>query len=109
MWPWLSFRIVGSLIALGIWLLQGSNLMAADRVIIGMLMATFLFAMLLAGTRIAVHWPYFVSLIVATGLFGWQQWLIRDRSRAHSFAAFRNNNWVGLALWLGLLIALAIR
>jgi 4-hydroxybenzoate polyprenyltransferase len=81
----------------------------ADRTIIGVLMATFLFAMLLAGSRISLHWPYFVSLAVAAGLFGWQQWLIRDRSRAHCFAAFRNNNWVGLALWLGLLIGLAIR
>ena len=35
MWPWLSFRTVGSLIALGIWLLQASNLMALDRAIIG--------------------------------------------------------------------------
>ena len=35
MQPSLSFRIVGSLIALGIWLLQESHLMAADRVIIG--------------------------------------------------------------------------
>jgi len=81
----------------------------ADRVIIGVLMATFVFAMLLAGTRVALHWPYYVGLAVATGLLGWQQRLIRDRSRAHCFAAFRNNNWVGLALWLGLLLALAIR
>jgi 4-hydroxybenzoate polyprenyltransferase len=81
----------------------------ADRAIIGVLMATFLFAMLLAGTRVALHWPYYLGLAIATGLFGWQQWLIRDRSRAHCFAAFRNNNWVGLALWLGLLLALAIR
>ena len=81
----------------------------ADRAIIGVLMATFLFAMLLAGTRISLHWPYFVALAIATGLFGWQQWLIRDRSRAHCFAAFRNTNWVGLVLWLGLLIALSIR
>ena len=35
MWPWLSFRAAGSLIALGIWLLQASNIMALDRVIIG--------------------------------------------------------------------------
>ena len=35
MWPWLSFRTVGSLIALGIWLLQATHLMALDRVIIG--------------------------------------------------------------------------
>ncbi|MGH8172087.1 MAG: 4-hydroxybenzoate octaprenyltransferase [Rhodanobacteraceae bacterium] len=81
----------------------------ADRAIIGVLMATFLFAMLLAGSRAALKWPYFLSVAVAAGLFVWQQWTIRDRTRAHCFAAFRNNNWVGLALWVGLLLALAIR
>lgn len=81
----------------------------ADRAIVGVLMATFLLAMGLAGTRAALHWPYLVGLAVATGLFAYQQWLLRDRSRAHCFAAFRNNNWVGFALWLGLMFALAIR
>jgi 4-hydroxybenzoate polyprenyltransferase len=81
----------------------------ADRVIIGVLMATFLFAMLLAGSRAMLHWPYFVALAIAAGLFGWQQWLIRERAREACFAAFRNNNLVGLVLWLGLLFALAIR
>jgi 4-hydroxybenzoate polyprenyltransferase len=81
----------------------------SDRMIIGILMATFLFAMLLAGSRAALHWPYQVGVGVAATLLGWQQWTIRDRSRAHCFAAFRNNNWVGLALWVGLVLALAIR
>jgi len=81
----------------------------ADRAIIGILMLTFLSAMLLAGTRAHLHWPYFVGVAVAAGLFAWQQWLIRDRSRVHCFAAFRNNNWVGFVLWIGLLLALAIR
>jgi 4-hydroxybenzoate polyprenyltransferase len=81
----------------------------ADRAIIGVLMVTFLFAMLLAGLRTSLHWPYFIGLGIAAGLFAQQQFLIRDRSREHCFAAFRNNNLVGLALWLGLLLALAIR
>jgi 4-hydroxybenzoate polyprenyltransferase len=81
----------------------------ADRPIIGVLMATFLFAMFLAGTRSQLLWPYYVGLAIAAGLFVWQQWLIRDRSRAHCFEAFRNNNWVGCVLWVGLLLALAIR
>ncbi len=81
----------------------------ADRAIIGVLMATFLLAMLLAGTRAALHWPYFAGLAIAAVLFVWQQWTIRDRGRVHCFAAFRNNNWVGLALWAGLVLALAIR
>ena len=61
------------------------------------------------GTRVELRWPYFVGVALAAGLFAWQQWLIRDRSRAHCFTAFRNNNWVGFALWIGLLLALAIR
>lgn len=81
----------------------------ADRPILGVLMATFLFAMLLAGTRAELGWAYFCGLAVAVGLFAWQFRLIRDRSREHCFAAFRNNNWVGFALWLGLLLALAMR
>ena len=81
----------------------------ADRAAIGVLMATFLFAMLLAGSRATLHWPYFVGLAVAAALFVQQQWLIRDRSREHCFSAFRNNNLVGLVLWLGLLFSLAIR
>ena len=81
----------------------------ADRAIVGVLMATFLLAMGLAGTRAALHWPYFLGLAITTGLFAYQQWLIRDRSRAGCFAAFRNNNWAGFALWLGLMFALAIR
>lgn len=81
----------------------------ADRAAIGVLMATFLLAMGLAGTRASLHWPYFIGLATAAGLFVHQQWLIRDRSRQRCFAAFRNNNWVGLALWVGLVLALAIR
>lgn len=81
----------------------------ADRAIIGVLMATFLFAMLLAGSRVHLHWPYYVGLAGAAGLFAYQQWLIRARERMACFAAFRNNNWVGLLLWVGLVLALAIR
>jgi 4-hydroxybenzoate polyprenyltransferase len=81
----------------------------ADVPIIGILMGTFLFAMLLAGTRAQLLWPYFSGLAIAAGLLGWQLWLIRKREREACFAAFRNNNWVGCVLWIGLLLALAIR
>ena len=81
----------------------------ADRPIIGVLMGTFLFAMLLVGARASLHWPYYVGLGLAAGLFGWQQWHMRQRTRETCFAAFRNNNWVGLVIWVGLAVALAIR
>lgn len=81
----------------------------ADRPIIAVLMGTFLFAMLLVGTRAKLGWPYFSALGAAAALLGWQQWLMRDRSREQCFAAFRQNNWVGAVLWLGIFLALALR
>lgn len=81
----------------------------ADRPILGILMVTFLVAMLLAGTRVGLPWPYPAAVAIAGALFAWQQWLLRERTREGCFAAFRNNNWVGCVLWAGLLLALAIR
>jgi len=39
----------------------------------------------------------------------YQQWLIRTRERDVCFAAFRNNNWVGLALFVGIAMSYAIK
>jgi 4-hydroxybenzoate polyprenyltransferase len=80
----------------------------ADLVIIGILMATFLLAMILVGTRAALGWPYWVGLAVTTGLFAYQQWIMRNRERGACLTAFRHNNWVGLALWVGIVMALAL-
>jgi 4-hydroxybenzoate polyprenyltransferase len=80
----------------------------ADLVIIGILMGTFLLTMLLVGTRSALGWPYWIALAATAVLFAYQQWLMRDRARDACLQAFRHNNWVGLALWLGIVIALAL-
>ncbi|WP_243042028.1 4-hydroxybenzoate octaprenyltransferase [Dyella sedimenti] len=81
----------------------------ADLPILGLLMATFLLAMLFVGQRAALGWPYWLGLLVAAGLFGWQLWRIRDRQPAACLWAFRNNNWLGMALWIGIVLALAVR
>ncbi|WP_240669204.1 4-hydroxybenzoate octaprenyltransferase [Dyella sp. M7H15-1] len=81
----------------------------ADLTIIGVLMGTFITAMVMVGTRAHLGWPYWLSVVATAGLFGWQQWLIRNRERDTCLAAFRNNNGVGLALWIGIALALAIR
>jgi len=81
----------------------------ADLPIIGMLMATFLLAMLFVGQRASLGWPFWLSLLVAAGLFGWQMWRMRDRARDTCLWAFRNNNWLGMALWIGIVLALAVR
>jgi 4-hydroxybenzoate polyprenyltransferase len=80
----------------------------ADLVIIGVLMGSFLLAMLLVGTRSVLGWPYWIGLAVTAGLFAYQQWIMRDRERHACLHAFRHNNWVGLALWVGIVVALAL-
>jgi 4-hydroxybenzoate polyprenyltransferase len=80
----------------------------ADLAILGVLAASFLLAMALVGTRAQLGWPYWPGWLVATLLLARQLWTMRDRSREHCFAAFRNNNWVGGALWLGIAVALAL-
>ncbi|MGH8124339.1 MAG: 4-hydroxybenzoate octaprenyltransferase [Rhodanobacteraceae bacterium] len=81
----------------------------ADLPIIGILMATMLFTLLLAGQRAQMHWSFDVGLAVALLLFAWQLWNMRWRQRDACLAAFRNNNWVGGVIWLGMVIALALR
>jgi len=81
----------------------------ADLTIIGVLMATFLLAMALVAQRGHLHWPYFAALAIAAGLFAWQIWIMRGRDRDACFTAFRNNNWVGMALWVGIAVSLAMK
>lgn len=81
----------------------------ADLPILAILMATLLLAMLFVGQRAQLGWPYWLALLVAAGLFGYQLWLIRKRERGPCLAAFRHNNWWGLAVWIGIVLALAVR
>ena len=81
----------------------------ADLAILGVLMVTFLLAMLIVAQRGHLHWPYYASVGVVAALFIWQQWIMRQRAREACFAAFRNNSWVGLALWVGIMITYALK
>jgi len=81
----------------------------ADLPILGILMATLLFTLLLVGQRAQLEWPFLVGLGMALLLFAWQLWNMRWRQRDACFAAFRNNNWVGGVVWLGIVVALAMK
>ena len=81
----------------------------ADLPILGILMGTFLLTMLFVGQRATLGWPYWLGLVVAAGLFGYQLWLIRNRARDACLTAFRHNNWLGLAVWIGIVLALAVK
>lgn len=80
-----------------------------DLVGIGMLQASFLLSMTFAGQQLGLGWPYGLALTIAVALCAHQLWRGRDRSRENCFRAFIDNHWVGLVLFLGLAIGLALR
>lgn len=57
------------------------------------------------GWRLHLKWPYHVGLGVATGLALYHYTLIRTRDRAGCFKAFMHNNWLGAAVFAGLVLS----
>ncbi len=75
-----------------------------DRHVIAALQALTIIALLLVGQRFELGWIYFLSLLAAGLLFIYQQRLIRERMPADCFRAFLNNNWVGAAVFAGVVL-----
>ena len=66
-----------------------------------------LFALLLVGRSLELGPWYWVGLLLAAGCFGWQQYLAREREPAACFKAFLNNHYVGMAIFVGLVLDLS--
>jgi 4-hydroxybenzoate polyprenyltransferase len=54
-------------------------------------------------------WPYFAGLGAAGAMMIYHWHLIRGRTREGCFKAFRHNNWVGLAIFLGIAASTPVR
>ncbi len=72
---------------------------AADRLMVGVLQAAAWLGFALLGWRLGFGAAYGVGLALVAVLFAYQQTLIRRRDRDQCFKAFRNNTWVGFALF----------
>ncbi|MEQ8231117.1 MAG: 4-hydroxybenzoate octaprenyltransferase [Gammaproteobacteria bacterium] len=77
-----------------------------DRLVIGVLQVIMLLNLALIGQAAALGWPWYGGIAIAAALFGYQQWLMRERARRACFAAFMNNNWVGGIIFAGLVLSL---
>jgi len=53
--------------------------------------------------------PYFLGLAAAWCMMIYHYFLIRGRTREACFKAFRHNNWVGLAIFLGIVFSYPLR
>jgi len=79
-----------------------------DLLIIRVLKILMIALLVLLGLKLQFSWPWFAGVAIAGVLFVRQQYLVRDRDRDACFNAFLNNNWVGVAVWTGLLAAYLI-
>lgn len=79
-----------------------------DLVILRILKLIMIALLLVLGGVLQLAWPWFAGVVIAAGLFAWQQKLVIKRDRDGCFKAFLNNNWVGVAILAGLLGAYTI-
>ena len=79
-----------------------------DRIITALLQLFFLALLALIGYQQTLGNIYYSSLLIISGLFLYQQYLIKDRAPAACFKAFLNNNLVGLIVFIGIVADLAI-
>ncbi|MDT8371978.1 MAG: 4-hydroxybenzoate octaprenyltransferase [Gammaproteobacteria bacterium] len=75
-----------------------------DKVIIGILQLLFIAIMILIGGQLELSFSFYFAVIVVACLFFYQQKLISNRERAQCLHAFLNNNWVGAALFFGIVV-----
>ncbi|HEX19694.1 MAG TPA: 4-hydroxybenzoate octaprenyltransferase [Acidiferrobacteraceae bacterium] len=76
-----------------------------DRFMIGLCHALCLVLLVLVGQLMKLDMIFYVSLIVAAGIAGYQQLLISRRDKKKCFQAFLNNNWFGLVVFLGFVLS----
>lgn len=79
-----------------------------DLAIIRVLKVAMIALLLWLGVMTHLGWPWFAGVGIAAALFARQQYRVRKRDRAQCFAAFLDNNWVGMVIWLGLVLAYAL-
>lgn len=73
-----------------------------DKAMIAALQALMLADLALAGRSMHFGPWYYAGLAAAAVLFAYQQWLIRRREPAACLRAFLNNNYVGMAIFIGI-------
>lgn len=72
--------------------------------IIGLLQTIFIALLILIGKLLSLNIWFYMGIIAATVLFIYQHFLIRHRQTENCFKAFLNNHWVGMVIFLGILL-----
>lgn len=75
-----------------------------DLFVIGGLQLLMLVALCLIGFQASLGPWYYFSVVVAAALMAYHLWLARDRQPAGCFAAFLHNHYIGMAVFLGIVL-----
>lgn len=75
-----------------------------DRWIIGLFQIMSVLLLFFIGIITKLNGIYFLGLLISILLFLYQQTLLSTRLPENYFRAFLNNNWVGLSIFLGILL-----
>jgi 4-hydroxybenzoate polyprenyltransferase len=73
-----------------------------DRLIIGLLQLSVVVMLFALGQYLHFTLPFYLGVLVAVALFVYQQRLIYGRDRQACFTAFLSNNYVGMAIAIGI-------
>jgi 4-hydroxybenzoate polyprenyltransferase len=86
----------------------GSSALLLGRWDVAAVMASYgaMLAILLAvGLLLALSWWYYAGLAAAAAMMAYHWRLIRGRSREGCLRAFKHNNWVGAAIFCGIVLS----
>ncbi|MFK8011908.1 MAG: 4-hydroxybenzoate octaprenyltransferase [Marinicellaceae bacterium] len=75
-----------------------------DIVITHIIQGLMMLVLLLLGRKLELDVYYYMALLATIGLFVYQNKLLRSRNKDNYFKAFLNNNWVGMAVFSGIVI-----
>jgi len=76
----------------------------ADRVMIGIIQAMLILTLVMIGNRAELGQYYFLGVFIASLFAIYQQYLINDRDPKMCIEAFLNNNWLGLSVFIGIVL-----
>ena len=77
-----------------------------DKFIIGILQLGFISSLLLVWKTANLHWPFLIGILIAVMILSYQQILIKERRRDRCLKAFLINHWLGLILFLSIVLDL---
>lgn len=76
----------------------------ADLFVIGGLQVLMLVALVFIGNMAELGFWYYASIVVVALLMAYHQWLARERTPAGCFAAFQHNHYIGMMVFIGIVL-----